>query len=184
MKILNEFKVAKMKIKKIAEGIVVATIALILAFFVMYNFLYYIPKLEDQLDERDITIQNLLSQDSIYKILIGVKYDSVRQKESYTQVTRKDTIISYAELAAENDNLNTRINYLQKSINDKNVILDLIKDCYSITYTIKKNQKTGMTHYRIYAPSLDSAIILLPYAKGKFTLEYSKDGKTYTITEK
>lgn len=110
--------------------------------------------------------------------------DSLKDKgiDEVTYKTKDGKLVTYWELASEKDSikqkldsinsgLNININTLNNTIKEQSIGLDLIRRNYNIE--IKKNYKKNSVIYSVYAPHIDSALMLLPRYRSR--LHYDKD---------
>jgi len=102
-------------------GKVTSLFLLILILIALGVSLYYNKTLQQQVNKRDILIENLTNRDSILNKIMDFKYDSITKTSTYSYRVREGKVLKYNILAEELDK--TRNDY--DSISEKhNKIID------------------------------------------------------------
>ena len=143
--------------KKIALVLLLSLTASLISNFLMFD---RTGKLESEMGDR-------LWKDSLFNAIM-------QSDNKIKYLTRHGTVVTYNQLAKENDSL-IKVHYDEKSHNSKlQLQLDLIKRNYPIE--IKREGDV----YTVVSPQIDSALILLPYYRDK--LKYNHKDKSWSIT--
>ena len=126
--------------------------------------------------ESDIKVKKEMIQD--YEKIIRFENDSTH---TFVYQTKNGTPITYQELMNENldllnHNSRLKIDLIKKDeeLRTKNIYLDLARKNYGIRFIEKKNC------YRIEAPKVDSAMMLLELYRDK--IKYNAKDKTWSVS--
>lgn len=172
------------KIKKLMPLLVLSAIITALIYSI-----YYSSKLEEQIWERDRTIQKLSFRSKLVEDYFDIKYnpadsttsyilkDSIKNRFSTVKkedVTYLDSIIKeFNSLVKEHneivDDHNSLVGKLNSLTNDKRNledVLGMIEKKYKITYDISEESKTIRISLK-NTDMVDSAMVLLPFYRNK-----------------
>ena len=138
----------KNKIKK-KIGRITLLFLLILILISLGVSLFYNIKLQEQVDKRDIIIEQLTQRDSILNQIMEFQYDSISKTISYTYRIKDGKVLKYNELSNELDKfLDDYSQFLKKNIkivdeNNQNIedYNSLIKEFSSLYNDYKDLQK-------------------------------------------
>lgn len=163
--------------------------------------IYYTVKLEEQISERDKTIQELSFRSKLVEDYFDIKYNP---KDSTTLYILKDSVMNsyaivkkeyvnvqpedldclykeYNEIVEEYNSLVSKVNSLIKeNIQYKEekhhleVVLGMIEKKYKITYKISTNMDSIMINLK-NTDMVDSGLVLLPFYRDK--IERKPQGK-------
>lgn len=155
----------------------------ILAAF-LYN-IYYTSKLEEQIRERDKTIQELSFRSKLVEDFFDIKYNPA---DSTTSYVFKDTMMNiitlgnttfeslkkkYNSLIDDFNSLVVEYNSLVKdNMQERNEkkrlekVLQMIENKYNISYEISVEPNAATMHLR-NTDMVDSGLVLLPYYRDK-----------------
>ena len=151
--------------------------------------IYYSSKLEEQIWERDRTIQELSFRSKLVEDYFDIKYNPADSTTSYIlkdsiknrfltvkkeDVTNLDSIIKeFNSLVKEHneivDDHNSLVGKLNSLTNDKRNledVLGMIEKKYKITYDISEESKTIRISLK-NTEMVDSAMVLLPFYRNK-----------------
>lgn len=172
------------KIKKLMPLLVLSAIITALIYSI-----YYSSKLEEQIWERDRTIQELSFRSKLVEDYFDIKYNPADSTTSYIlkdsiknrfltvkkeDVTNLDSIIKeFNSLVKEHneivDDHNSLVGKLNSLTNDKRNledVLGMIEKKYKITYDISEESKTIRISLK-NTDMVDSAMVLLPFYRNK-----------------
>ena len=148
-------------------------ISFVLSLFFTYNSSNQIDILNADIIEKRNTINRLQWSDSLFTKFMNLSYDSINEYRTLHFLSRNGREMTYSDLMQENDSLQT----LLTTIKDENRInllkLSMTKKNYDINF--KETNK----YITIFAPRLDSALLLLPYYKDK--IHYDKDNDVWKV---
>lgn len=171
-------------IKKLMPLLVLSAIITALIYSI-----YYSSKLEEQIWERDRTIQELSFRSKLVEDYFDIKYNPADSTTSYIlkdsiknrfltvkkeDVTNWDSIIKeFNSLVKEHneivDDHNSLVGKLNSLTNDKRNledVLGMIEKKYKITYDISEESKTIRISLK-NTEMVDSAMVLLPFYRNK-----------------
>lgn len=171
-------------IKKLMPLLVLSAIITALIYSI-----YYSSKLEEQIWERDRTIQELSFRSKLVEDYFDIKYNPADSTTSYIlkdsiknrfltvkkeDVTNLDSIIKeFNSLVKEHneivDDHNSLVGKLNSLTNDKRNledVLGMIEKKYKITYDISEESKTIRISLK-NTEMVDSAMVLLPFYRNK-----------------
>nr|WP_319511332.1 hypothetical protein [uncultured Draconibacterium sp.] len=162
--------------------------------------IFYNTRLQEQVYERDIIIEQLSQRDSILSKIMEIEYDSIAGTISYTYSSQNGKVLKYNDLNEQldifKDKYNIAINELQRFseeynnlIKDYNLLAEeyynatdtlamyesltgLLESVYSVHYELSHNENTRTV--RVIAPKVDSALILLPYFRDRLKKDKDK----------
>lgn len=170
----------KENLRKITASAILISILLAFGLSVYYNI-----TLQDQLTERDYTINTLTLKNSILDKVFTVKYDSTSGVYHYTTTIRGDSILRYDEISNELSEVRSQYYNLlmqeiaiEDSLDSFKIILKLIMGNYPITYSITTSKNSKL--YSVESKTLDSAMILFPYFRDR--LKFDQEEKAWMIT--
>lgn len=196
----------KQKISKVTSGLLLMIILISLAVSVFYNI-----KLQEQIDKRDIIIENLTQRDSILNQIFEIKYDSIEQIISYSYRTRDGKVMKYNEISNELDKSqkdysailnkhNALIQDNKQTIEDYNQLLNdfsslndnyvsSLKEYNELVLKYNRNVETTKKYLLEYNNTLDSlssfkAIVDLIHSNYYIDYKIFKDGKYNKISIK
>lgn len=172
------------KIKKLMPLLVLSAIITALIYSI-----YYSSKLEEQIWERDRTIQELSFRSKLVEDYFDIKYNPADSTTSYIlkdsiknrfltvkkeDVTNLDSIIKefnslvkeHNEIVDEHNSLVGKLNSLTNDKRNLEDVLGMIEKKYKITYDISEESKTIRISLK-NTDMVDSAIVLLPFYRNK-----------------
>lgn len=172
------------KIKKLMPLLVLSAIITALIYSI-----YYSSKLEEQIWERDRTIQELSFRSKLVEDYFDIKYNPADSTTSYIlkdsiknrfltvkkeDVTNLDSIIKefnslvkeHNEIVDEHNSLVGKLNSLTNDKRNLEDVLGMIEKKYKITYDISKESKTIRISLK-NTDMVDSAMVLLPFYRNK-----------------
>lgn len=181
-------------IKRLKELIPILVFIGIIAGFV-YS-IYYIDRLEEQIWERDRTIQELSFRSKLVEDYFDIKYNPADSTTSYIlkdslknrfialqkeNVNNMDSLIKefnslvkeHFEIVNEHNSLVDRLNSLTNDKRNLEDVLGMIEKKYKITYDISVDSKTIRISLK-NTDMVDSAMVLLPFYRDK--IERKPDG--------
>jgi tetratricopeptide (TPR) repeat protein len=138
----------KNKIKEVI-GSVTRWLLLIMVFISVGISIFYNIELQEQVDKRDLIIEQLTQRDSILNKIMEIEYDSITKSITYSYIERNGKIMKYNELANELDKsnndyyhvLNKHENLLSENIQNIENYKQLIKDYNILLNNHKDFQK-------------------------------------------
>lgn len=143
-------------------------LAVVLSGYVLaYIFDYKRENLQRDIDQKEIIIQNLQWSDSLFHKFMDVKYDSAQKADIMSYRSVKGKYLRYQDLVRANDSLQYRIDNYK-------IRLNLAERVYGIKFK-EKGETTS-----IIAPSVDSAMLLLPHYRHK--IRYDRIKKVWITT--
>lgn len=164
--------------------------------------IFYIGKLEDQIYERDKTIQELSFRSDLVEEYFDITYDSTNNSTTYMLKESKKTTVKYIEKSRDNyyidgqkitepsivEEYNKLINDYVSTTNEnqenKQTIrnlqsaLGIIKSRYGIAYDIIEDSNKVIITLK-NTEKVDSAMLLLPYYRDKIKRE---SNNVWTVT--
>lgn len=172
------------KIKKLMPLLVLSAIITALIYSI-----YYSSKLEEQIWERDRTIQELSFRSKLVEDYFDIKYNPADSTTSYIlkdsiknrfltvkkeDVTNLDSIIKefnslvkeHNEIVDEHNSLVGKLNSLTNHKRNLEDVLGMIEKKYKITYDISEESKTIRISLK-NTDMVDSAMVLLPFYRNK-----------------
>lgn len=172
------------KIKKLMPLLVLSAIITALIYSI-----YYSSKLEEQIWERDRTIQELSFRSKLVEDYFDIKYNPADSTTSYIlkdsiknrfltvkkeDVTNLDSIIKgfnslvkeHNEIVDEHNSLVGKLNSLTNDKRNLEDVLGMIEKKYKITYDISEESKTIRISLK-NTDMVDSAMVLLPFYRNK-----------------
>lgn len=157
--------------KKVEKGMplfVILFVAFILGGYVLaFIFDYQRENLQRDINQKEDIIQKMQWSDSLFHKFMDVKYDSAQKADIMSYRSVKGKYLRYQDLVRENDSLQYRIDNYK-------IRLDLAEKVYGIKFK-KKGETTS-----IIAPSVDSAMLLLPHYRHK--IRYDRIKKVWITT--
>ncbi|RGT50917.1 hypothetical protein [Bacteroides intestinalis] len=175
--LFNEIDNIVIENKKANKGITYFLLFVLIYFvsslFFMYNSSNQIDTLNTDIIEKRNTINRLQWSDSLFTKFMSLSYDSINEHRTLHFLSRNGKEITYPDLMKENDSLLIELTNI-KNENRLNIQkLSMAKNNYGINF------KETSKYITIFAPRLDSALLLLPYYKEK--IHYDKDRDVWTI---
>jgi len=194
----------KEKISSVTRGLL-----LIMIFISLFVSIFYNVKLQEQVDKRDIIIEQLTQRDSILNQIMEIKYDSITKSITYSYREKDGRIMKYNELAKELDKsnndyyqiLNKHENLLSENTqnieNYKQLILDynnlfndykdFQKKYNNLVDAYNKNielTKKGINNYHQTIDSLSNYKTIVDLIHSRYFVDYriTNDGKYRRIS--
>lgn len=174
-------------LKRIKELIALMIILGIIA--ALFYSIYYSSKLEEQIWERDRTIQELSFRSKLVEDYFDIKYNPADSTTSYIlkdsiknrfitiqkeDIENMDSLIKdfnslvkeHFKIVDEHNSLVDKINSLTNDKRNLEDVLGMIEKKYKITYDISIDSKTVIISLK-NTDIVDSAMILLPFYRDK-----------------
>lgn len=190
---------------------VTRVLLLILVFIFLGVSIFYNIKLQEQVNKRDLIIEQLTQRDSILNQIMEIKFDSISKTITYTYRLKDGKVMKYSELSNELDKIhddysqivNKHSKLLKDNIrniedyntltNDFNSLVnnygELQKKYNNLIVTYNKNNQTGRSiidNYNLISDSLSSFKTLVNLIHSKYFIDYKieKDGNYRKISVK
>ncbi|MDX9694536.1 MAG: hypothetical protein RBT49_01990 [Bacteroidales bacterium] len=194
----------KEKISNVTRGLLLILIFIFLGVSIFYNI-----KLQEQVDKRDLIIEQLTQRDSILNQIMEIKHDSISKTTTFSFLVKDGKVMKYNELSDElvksNNDYNQIINKHERLLLENNQNIEnnklLIQDYNNLYNDYKdfqkkynnlidaynKNNESTKKNFNNYSQTIDSLSnykTIVDLIRSRYFIDYqiTNDGKYRRIS--